>query len=129
MLLCELQGDTGAAVVFFAMFVVMSLAAHVKLRYFAVLGGLVLTFMQQPMLALVQLTVSLLTFLTITLVTRRGIPFYTQAQQAVDTVVRILRENASGVRVIKALACQGRERERFEAANHASRRAEEQAAG
>ena len=42
MLLCELQGDTGAAVVFFAMFVVMSLAARVKLRYFAVLGGLVL---------------------------------------------------------------------------------------
>ena len=34
MLLCELQGDTGAAVVFFAMFVVMSLAARVKLRYF-----------------------------------------------------------------------------------------------
>ncbi len=92
-----------------------------------VLGGLVLTFLQQPVLALVQLAVSLLTFLTITLVTRRGIPFYTQAQQAVDTVVRILRENASGVRVIKALACQGRERERFETANHASRRAEEQA--
>ena len=40
--LCEIQGDTGAAIVFFAMFVVMSLAAHVKLRYFAVLGGLVL---------------------------------------------------------------------------------------
>ncbi|MCI6055311.1 ABC transporter ATP-binding protein [Dysosmobacter sp.] len=92
-----------------------------------VLGGLVLTFLQQPVLALVQLAVSLLTFLTITLVTRQGIPFYTQAQQAVDTVVRILRENASGVRVIKALACQGRERERFETANHASRRAEEQA--
>lgn len=92
-----------------------------------VLGGLVLTFLQQPVLALVQLAVSLLTFLTITVVTRRGIPFYTQAQQAVDTVVRILRENASGVRVIKALACQERERERFEAANRASRRAEEQA--
>ena len=92
-----------------------------------VLGGLVLTFLQEPVLALVQLLVSLLTFLTITLVTRKGIPFYTQAQQAVDTVVRILRENASGVRVIKALACQERERERFEVANHASRRAEEQA--
>ena len=37
------------------------------------------------------------------LVTRRGIPFYTQAQQAVDTVVRILRENASGVRVFQSL--------------------------
>ena len=40
--LCEIQGDTGAAIVFFAMFVVMSLAAGVKLRYFAILGGLVL---------------------------------------------------------------------------------------
>lgn len=42
MLLCELQGDTGAAIVFFAMFLAMSLAAGVKLRYFAILGGLVL---------------------------------------------------------------------------------------
>lgn len=42
MLLCELQGDTGAAIVFFAMFLVMSLAAGVKLRYFAILAGLVL---------------------------------------------------------------------------------------
>lgn len=41
-LLCQLQGDTGAAVVFFAVFVIMSLAAGVKLRYFAFLGGLVL---------------------------------------------------------------------------------------
>lgn len=40
--LCEIQGDTGAAIVFFAMFVVMSLAAGVKLRYFAILGSLVL---------------------------------------------------------------------------------------
>ncbi len=41
-LLCQLQKDTGAAVVFFAMFLAMSLAAGVKLRYFAVLGVLVL---------------------------------------------------------------------------------------
>lgn len=41
-LLCQLQGDTGAGVVFFAMFLVMSLAAGVKLRYFAILGATVL---------------------------------------------------------------------------------------
>ena len=41
-LLCQLQKDTGAGVVFFAMFLAMSLAAGVKLRYFAVLGVLVL---------------------------------------------------------------------------------------
>lgn len=40
-LLCQLQGDTGAGVVFFAMFVVMSLAAGIRLRYFAILGGVI----------------------------------------------------------------------------------------
>lgn len=92
-----------------------------------VLGGLVVAFFMEPMLALVQLAVCALTFFTIYVVTRRGVPFYTAAQTAVDTVVRILRENASGVRVIKALACQGRERRRFEEANETARRTEEAA--
>jgi len=92
-----------------------------------VLGGLVLTFLLEPALAAVQLAVSLLTFLTIWRVTRRGIPHYAAAQEAGDTVVRIIRENASGVRVIKALAGQSRERRRFGEANEASRRAEETA--
>ncbi len=43
MLLCELQKDTGAAVVFFSMFLAMSLAAGVQVRYFAILGAVVLT--------------------------------------------------------------------------------------
>ena len=92
-----------------------------------VLGGLVLTFLLEPALAAVQLAVSLLTFLTIWQVTRRGIPHYAAAQEAGDTVVRIIRENASGVRVIKAMACQGRERQRFGEASEAARRAEETA--
>ena len=92
-----------------------------------VLGGLTLTFLQAPLLGLVQLGACGLTFLAIALVTRRGIPHYTRAQEAVDTVVRILRENASGVRVVKAMACQGRERARFEEASRAARRAEETA--
>lgn len=41
-LLCALQGDLGAAIVFFAMFIVMSLAAGVQLRYFAILAGLII---------------------------------------------------------------------------------------
>ena len=89
-----------------------------------VLGGLVLTFLLEPALALVQLVVCGATFVTIWLVTRQGIPFYTRAQAAVDTVVRVIRENASGVRVVKALACQGFERERFSRANREARAAE-----
>ena len=37
-----MQGDTGAAIVFFAIFLTMSLSAGIKLRYFAALGGIVL---------------------------------------------------------------------------------------
>ena len=92
-----------------------------------VLGGLALTFFQAPPLALVQLAVCSATFLAIWLVTRQGIPRYTRAQEAVDTVVRVLRENAAGVRVVKALACQERERDRFAAASRASKEAEEAA--
>ena len=92
-----------------------------------VLGGLVLTFFRAPALGLVQLVVCSLTFFTIWLVTRRGIPYYVKAQTAVDTVVRIIRENTSGVRVIKALACQERERARFQEANGDARLTEEAA--
>ena len=42
LLLCQLQGDTGATVVFFFMFVAMSLASGVQLRYFAILAGMIL---------------------------------------------------------------------------------------
>ena len=40
-LLCHLQGDDGAAIVFFAMFLCMSLAGGVQLRYFLALGSLI----------------------------------------------------------------------------------------
>ncbi|MBR3867283.1 MAG: ABC transporter ATP-binding protein, partial [Butyricicoccus sp.] len=89
-----------------------------------VLGGLILTFFLEPVLALVQLVVCFVTFFAMWRITRRGIPFYTRAQEAVDTVVRVIRENASGVRVIKALAGQDGERERFGTASRTARDAE-----
>lgn len=41
-LLCHLQGDDGAGVVFFAMFIFMSLSAGIPIKYFAALGAVVL---------------------------------------------------------------------------------------
>lgn len=92
-----------------------------------VLGGLVLTFFRAPALGVIQLAVCTATFFSIAWVTRRGIPYYTQAQSAVDEVVRIIRENATGVRVVKALACQKQERTRFHKVNAAVRKSEEAA--
>lgn len=42
MMLCQLQGDTGAAVVFFFMFLTMSFSAGVQFRYYLTLGLLML---------------------------------------------------------------------------------------
>ncbi len=40
-LLCHMQGDDGAGVVFFAIFISMSLASDIKLRYFILLGAVI----------------------------------------------------------------------------------------
>lgn len=42
MLLCHWQGDDGAAIVFFAIFIFMSLAAGIKMRYFGILALIVI---------------------------------------------------------------------------------------
>lgn len=41
-LLCEIQKDTGAAIVFFFIFLTMAFSAGIQLRYFAILGGIVI---------------------------------------------------------------------------------------
>ena len=92
-----------------------------------VLGGLVLTFLLEPWLALVQLVASGLTVGVVWAVTARGVPHYTRAQSAVDSLVRIVRENAAGVRVVKAVSREEDERARFRAANEEVRRTQQQA--
>lgn len=92
-----------------------------------VLGGLILTFLLEPWLALIQFLASALTLLAVWAVTARGVPYYARAQSAVDTMVRIVRENASGVRVIKAIAREADERSRFRAANNAVRGTQQRA--
>ena len=51
-----------------------------------VIGGLFLTFALEPWLALIQFAASGLTLLAVWAVTARGVPYYTQAQSAVDTM-------------------------------------------
>ena len=51
-------------------------------------------------------------------VSQRSIPMYTKLQQSIDRFVRIVREDISGIRVIKALSKEDYERNRFENINH-----------
>ncbi len=81
------------------------------------LGGIAITMVLDWRLALV-LTVTLpLIGVAILSVTRKGLPLYTKTQQAVDGMVRVVREDCQGVRVIKALSKEDYEGRRYDAAN------------
>lgn len=81
------------------------------------LGGITMTMFLEPVLTLVLLAVLPFVGGTVFYISRKGIPLYTQLQQAVDRMVRVVRENASGIRVIKALSKTSYEKERFDKAN------------
>ncbi len=81
------------------------------------LGGITMTMFMEPVLTLVLLAVLPFVAVTVFYISKKGIPLYTQLQQAVDRMTRVVRENASGIRVIKALSKTEYEKERFKAAN------------
>ena len=87
-------------------------------------GGLFMTLTMDASLAMV-LVVMLPFLLTAVLVVySRGIPMFYTVQQRLDDVVRIMRENITGIRVVKALSKTEYEQKRFAAANRAMRRSD-----
>lgn len=81
------------------------------------LGGICITLTLDAVLTLVLVSVLPLIAIVVYVVSHKGIPLYTKLQQSVDRMVRTVRENATGVRVIKALSKGEYEKERFDAVN------------
>lgn len=81
------------------------------------IGGIIVTLTLDPVLTLIM--VATLPFVgTITFfVSRKGSRLFKKVQAASDSMLRVVRENAVGVRVIKALSKSGYERERFKNVN------------
>lgn len=82
------------------------------------LGGMTITMILDIRLALVMLAILPLLGISVFFITKRGMPLYTETQQAVDSMVRVVREDCQGVRVIKALSREEHERRRFDTANN-----------
>ena len=81
------------------------------------LGGIGVTLLMEPVLALVMIaTLPLITVLVVVKATR-GIPMFTRVQKAQDRMISVVRENAQGVRVIKALSKADHEKRRYEKVN------------
>ena len=76
-------------------------------------GGIIITLSLDVTLALVMLAVLPFIALTVFCVSRRGVKLYRHSQKAGDDMVRIVREDVQGIRVIKALSRKYYERERY----------------
>lgn len=80
-------------------------------------GGLLVTVSIDPVLSLTLASVLPIIGFAVYKISKKGIPLFTEQQSGVDRMIRVVRENAVGVRVIKALSKTTYERERFGRAN------------
>lgn len=92
------------------------------------IGGIAVTLTLDYSLAFV--LVAMLPFMVglIYVVSRKGIPLYTSQQEAVDILIRKVRENITGIRVIKALSKGEYEKTSFNQINREVVRREKKAA-
>lgn len=91
------------------------------------LGGITVTFLQDVRLTLVMVATLPFIALSVFIISKKGIPLFTEQQRAVDNITRVVRENASGVRIIKALGKSDYEKERFDGVNRDAIRREKKA--
>ena len=92
------------------------------------LGGSIITLTMDWKLALVMIATLPLIFVVVYSISRMGVPLYSKVQQSVDGMVRVVREDAQGIRVIKALSKVDYENARYDRANLELKRNEANAA-
>ncbi|MBQ7381142.1 MAG: ABC transporter ATP-binding protein [Clostridia bacterium] len=83
------------------------------------IGGIVITLALDAALSLVMIATLPFISLVVWYITKKGIPLYSRVQKSVDGMTRIVREDAEGIRVIKALSRKEHESARFDRANRA----------
>ncbi len=76
-------------------------------------GGLFMTMMMDFKLSLILIIMIPFLLTVVISVSKRGIPMFNKVQEKLDIVVRIMRENITGIRVVKALSKESYEKNRF----------------
>lgn len=84
---------------------------------FLCIGGLVMAMAIDLKLSIIFMLVIPLFIFVLFLVMFKAVPLYKSVQKKLDTLTLVLRENLSGVRVIRAFAGVKREKERFDDKN------------
>ena len=81
------------------------------------LGGIGITLTMDTGLALILCVMAPVMIALVVFISFRGIPLYDRVQQGMDDIVRVMRENITGIRVVKALSREPFEMRRFGSAN------------
>ena len=91
------------------------------------IGGMAISFLMDPSLALIMLATLPFIFITVYSISKNGIPLYAKVQERVDSMVRVVREDTQGIRVIKALSKNDYENRRYDEVNLALSKEERKA--
>lgn len=81
------------------------------------LGGMIMMLSMDAVLSLVLIGMLPLIGIIVYIVTKKSVPLYKEEQTVLDSVVRVLQENITGIRVIKALSKTDYEKKRFNDVN------------
>lgn len=81
-------------------------------------GGIIITMTMDIGLAMILLVMAPILIVIVCYVSFKGIPLYERVQESVDNIVRIMRENITGIRVVKSLSKESYEKNRFEKVNN-----------
>ena len=90
-------------------------------------GGIIVTMTLEPVLTLVMLASIPPLAAIVWLVAKKGVKLYSELQKRIDRMVRTVREDAAGIRVIKALSKTEYEKKRFDMVNRGAADAENRA--
>lgn len=81
------------------------------------LGGISITLTMDVGLASILCIMAPILIVAVVCVSMKGIPLYDKVQRSMDDIVRIMRENITGIRVVKALSKEDYEMRRFDQSN------------
>ncbi len=111
-LISRMTSDTYNVQNFIRMIQTMGIRAPIML-----VGGIAITLTMDTALATILCVMAPVMIVLVVFVSLKGIPLYEEVQRRMDTLVRIMRENITGIRVVKALSREPYERQRYGAAN------------
>ena len=89
---------------------------------FMLMGGIAVSLVMDAGLARILCIMAPIMIVLVVAVSMKGIPLYDMVQQGMDDIVRVMRENITGIRVVKALSKESYEIRRYAGVNDTAAR-------